>query len=220
MKDEIQIIVADDHPVFRRGLAMMIATDGKLKVIAEASDGSIALELIQKLQPDIAVLDVNMPEMTGFDVARELQKLNLATDIIFLTMHKDEGMFNTALDLNVKGYLLKESAVEDIVTGIKIVAKGENFISPQLTSFLFNRSRRNFGSNEKTLTINDLTPTEHRVLKLISEEKTSREIAEMLFISVRTVERHRENICTKLDIHGSNALLKFAILHKNELLSA
>ncbi|MEK7725277.1 MAG: response regulator transcription factor [Acidobacteriota bacterium] len=216
MKDQIQILIADDHPVFRRGLAMMIATDGKLKVIAEASDGAQALNLIQELQPDIAVLDVNMPEMTGFDVARELQKLNLATNVIFLTMHKDEGMFNTALDLNAKGYLLKESAVEDIVTGIKAVAKGENFISPQLTSFLFNRSRRNFSSNEKTLTINDLTPAEHRVLKLISEEKTSREIAEMLFISVRTVERHRENICTKLDIHGSNALLKFALAHKEK----
>lgn len=218
MNDEIQILIADDHPVFRRGLAMMMAIDQTFKVIGEATNGNQALELIQKLQPDIAILDVNMPEMTGFDVARELQKLNLATNIIFLTMHKDEGMFNTALDLNVKGYLLKESAVEDIVAGIKTVAKGENFISPQLTSFLFNRSRRNFGANEKALTINDLTPAEQRVLKLVSDEKTSREIAEILFISVRTVERHRENICTKLNIHGSNALLKFALAHKPQLL--
>lgn len=220
MSEEIQILVADDHPVFRRGLAMMIATDKTLKVIAEASNGKQALESIQKYQPDIAVLDVNMPEMTGFDVARELQNSSVATDIIFLTMHKDEGMFNTALDLGVKGYLLKESAVEDIVAGIKAVATGENFISPQLTSFLFQRSRRNnvFNQNEKN--ISDLTAAERRVLKLIADEKTSREIAEILFISVRTVERHRENICTKLNIHGSNALLKFAILHKTELLSA
>lgn len=219
MNKEIQILVADDHPVFRRGLAMMIATDKTLKVIAEASNGKQALESIQKYQPDIAILDVNMPEMTGFDVARELQNSSVATDIIFLTMHKDEGMFNTALDLGVKGYLLKESAVEDIVAGIKAVATGENFISPQLTSFLFQRSRRNnvFNQNEKN--ISDLTTAERRVLKLIADEKTSREIAEILFISVRTVERHRENICTKLNIHGSNALLKFAILHKSELLS-
>ena len=219
MNKEIQILVADDHPVFRRGLAMMIATDKTLKVIAEASNGKQALESIQKYQPDIAILDVNMPEMTGFDVARELQNSSVATDIILLTMHKDEGMFNTALDLGVKGYLLKESAVEDIVAGIKAVATGENFISPQLTSFLFQRSRRNnvFNQNEKN--ISDLTTAERRVLKLIADEKTSREIAEILFISVRTVERHRENICTKLNIHGSNALLKFAILHKSELLS-
>lgn len=219
MNDEIQILVADDHPVFRRGLAIMIATDKNLKVIAEASNGKQALDSIQKFQPDIAVLDVNMPEMTGFDVARELQNSSLATNIIFLTMHKDEGMFNTALDLGVKGYLLKESAVEDIVAGIKAVSNGDNFISPQLTSFLFQRSRRNniFNQNEKN--ISDLTAAERRVLKLIAEEKTSREIAEILFISVRTVERHRENICTKLNIHGSNALLKFAILHKTELLS-
>ena len=220
MSEEIQILVADDHPVFRRGLAMMIATDKTLKVIAEASNGKQALESIQKYQPDIAVLDVNMPEMTGFDVARELQNSSLATNIIFLTMHKDEGMFNTALDLGVKGYLLKESAVEDIVAGIKAVANGENFISPQLTSFLFQRSRRNNVFNQKEKNISDLTAAERRVLKLIADEKTSREIAEILFISVRTVERHRENICTKLNIHGSNALLKFAILHKTELLSA
>ena len=218
MTDEIQILVADDHPVFRQGLAMMIATDKKLKVVAEAGDGKQSLELIQELQPDIAVLDVNMPEMTGFEVARQLQEFNLATSIIFLTMHNDEGMFNTALDLGVKGYLLKESAVKDIVAGIKAVAKGENFISPQLTSFLFNRSRRNAQLSEKIPTITDLTPAERRVLKLISDEKTSREIAEILFISIRTVERHRENICSKLDIHGSNALLKFALLHKSQLL--
>lgn len=218
MNDEIQILVADDHPVFRRGLALMIATDQALKVIADASNGRQALELILKMQPDVAVLDVNMPEMSGFDVARELQNSSLATDVIFLTMHKDEGMFNTALDLGVKGYLLKESAVEDIVAGIKAVANGEHFISPQLTSFLVKRSQRNLSFTENPNTVNALTPAERRVLKLISEEKTSREIAELLSISVHTVERHRENICTKLDIHGSNVLLKFAMLHKSELI--
>lgn len=220
MKNEIQILVADDHPVFRRGLAMMIATDQTLKVVAEASNGKQALELILKIQPEIAILDVNMPELTGFDIARELQNYSLATRIIFLTMHNDEGMFNTALDLGVKGYLLKESAIEDIVAGVKAVANGENFISSQLTSFLFQRSQRNTLFNQSEKSIKHLTVAECRVLKLIADEKTSREIAEILFISIRTVERHRENICTKLDIHGSNALLKFAILHKNELFSA
>ena len=219
MSDEIQILIADDHPVFKRGLAMMMATDKTLKVIAEAADGRQALDLILKLEPDVAVLDVDMPEMSGFDIVRELQTASLATHVIFLTMHNDEGMFNTALDLGVKGYLLKESAVKEIVAGIKAVAGGDNFISPQLTSFLFRRSQRNVSFAEKTNSINDLTPAERRVLKLISDEKTSREIAEMLFISIRTVESHRENICAKLNLRGSNALLKFAILHKNELLS-
>jgi DNA-binding NarL/FixJ family response regulator len=217
MEDEITILVADDHPVFRRGLRTIIQSDQRLKVVAEADDGKAALQLINRSVPDVAVLDVNMPEMTGFDVVRELRKTDLATEFIFLTMHKDEAMFNTALDLGVKGYLLKESAIEDIAAGIKAVAAGENFISPPLATFLFERSRRNATFVAAKPTINNLTATERRVLKMIADDQTSREIAEQLSISVRTVERHRQNICDKLDIHGSNALMKFALANKEQL---
>ena len=214
---QISILIADDHPVFRRGLRMIIQSDQQLKIIAEADDGKTALELINQSTPDVAVLDVNMPEMTGFEVVRELRKTKLATEIIFLTMHKDEAMFNTSMDLGVKGYLLKESAVEDITEGIKAVAAGENFISPALATFLFNRSRRNATFVAAKPTINDLTATERRVLKMIADDKASREIADQLSISVRTVERHRQNICDKLEIHGSNALMKFALANKEQL---
>lgn len=218
MQDEIiTILVADDHPVFRRGLRMIIESGQRLKIVAEADNGKAALELISQLTPAVAVLDVNMPEMTGFEVVRELRKTKLATEFIFLTMHKDEAMFNTAMDLGVKGYLLKESAVEDITAGIKAVAAGENFISAPLATFLFNRSRRNTTFAAAKPTLNDLTATERRVLKMIAEDKTSREIGEQLSISVRTVERHRQNICDKLEIHGSNALMKFALANKEQL---
>ena len=217
MQKEISILIADDHPVFRRGLRMIIQSDQQLRIVAEADDGKAAVELINQLTPDVAVLDVNMPGMTGFDVVRELRKTNLVTEFIFLTMHKDEAMFNTALDLGVKGYLLKESAIEDIAAGIKAVAAGENFISAPLATFLFNRSRRNATFAAAKPTISDLTATERRVLKLIAEDKTSREIADQLCISVRTVERHRQNICDKLEIHGSNALMKFALANKEQL---
>ena len=214
---QISILIADDHPVFRRGLRMIIQSHELLNIVAEADNGKDALESIQRSEPDVADLDVNMPEMTGFDVVRELKKFNLATAFIFLTMHKDEAMFNTALDLGVKGYLLKESAIEDIAAGIKAVAAGENFISAPLATFLFNRSRRNATFVAAKPTINDLTATERRVLKMIAEDKTSREIADQLSISVRTVERHRQNICDKLEIHGSNALMKFALANKEQL---
>ena len=214
---KIRILIADDHPVFRRGLRMIIQSDELFNLVAEAENGKEALESIKRSEPDVAVLDVNMPQMTGFDVVRELKKLNLTTEFIFLTMHKDEAMFNTALDLGVKGYLLKESAIEDIAAGIKAVATGENFISPPLATFLFNRSRRNATFAAAKPTINDLTATERRILKMIAEDKTSRDIAEQLSISVRTVERHRQNICDKLDIHGSNALMKFALANKEQL---
>jgi DNA-binding NarL/FixJ family response regulator len=213
----ITIVIADDHPVFRRGLRMIIQSDQQLRIIAEADDGKAALELINQSTPDVAVLDVNMPEMTGFEVVRELRKTKLATEFIFLTMHKDEAMFNTSMDLGVKGYLLKESAVEEITEGIKAVAAGENFISAALATFLFNRSRRNATFVAAKPTINDLTATERRVLKMIADDKTSREIAGQLSISVRTVERHRQNICDKLEIHGSNALMKFALANKEQL---
>lgn len=213
----ITIVIADDHPVFRRGLRLIIQSDEQINIIAEADNGREALELIQSSKPRVAVLDVNMPEMTGFEVVRELRKNKLATEFIFLTMHKDEAMFNTSMDLGVKGYLLKESAVEDITEGIKAVAAGENFISASLTTFLFNRSRRNATFVAAKPTINDLTATELRVLKMIADDKTSREIADQLSISVRTVERHRQNICDKLETHGSNALMKFALANKEQL---
>ena len=217
MATEISVLLADDHPVFRRGLGMMLASDPQIQIVGEAPDGTQALEKILALQPDIAILDVNMPGQTGFDVARALQSSDLATRIIFLTMHRDEGIFNTALDLGAQGYLLKESAIEEIQACVKAVAQGEKFISPQLSTFLLQRASRATAFVQQQPTLNDLTPSERRVLKMIAQQQTSREIADALCISIRTVERHRENICNKLALHGSNALLKFALEHKEQL---
>jgi len=215
MTDDLTtILIADDHPVFRRGLRMIISTDPLFNVLDEAADGAQALARIRELQPDVALLDINMPRQSGIEVARAVQLESLSTSIVFLTMHRDEATFNTALDLGASGYLLKESAVEEIVACLKAVAAGEKFVSPQLSTFLINRGSRARALQTQKPTLNDLTPTELRVLKLISEQKTTREIANLLFISPRTVERHRENICAKLELHGSNALLKFALENK------
>jgi DNA-binding NarL/FixJ family response regulator len=133
-------------------------------------------------------------------------------------MHRDEGTFNTGLDLGARGYLLKESAIEEIIACVKTVATGERFISPQLSTFLFNRMNRATALRQQTPTIDELTLSERRVLKLIAEQRTSREIADILCISIHTVERHRENICSKLQVHGSNALLRFALENREQLL--
>ena len=218
MKDEITVLIADDHPVFRRGLNMILASEKRLRIVAEAADGAEALTAIKEHEPDVAVLDVNMPALTGFEVVREMRRLNLATEVLFLTMNKDEAMFNTALDLGVNGYVLKESAIDDIAAGIKKVAAGRNFISPPLAAFLINRRRRAAAFVAARPGIHSLTATEQRVLKLIAEDQTSRAIGELLFISVRTVERHRLNICTKLEIRGSNGLLKFAVANKEQFI--
>ncbi|MFN8003970.1 MAG: response regulator transcription factor [Acidobacteriota bacterium] len=208
------VLLADDHPVFRRGLRMVIASDPQFNVLDEAADGLLALARIRELRPDVALLDINMPQQSGIEVARTLQREQLNTRVVFLTMHRDEATFNAALDLGASGYLLKESAVEEIVSCLKAVAAGEKFVSPQLSTFLLNRGSRVRSLQEQKPSLADLTPAELRVLKLIAEQKTTREIAELLFISPRTVERHRENICTKLELRGSNALLKFALENK------
>ena len=217
MKTEIRIVIADDHPLVRDGLRRAIEAQANFTVVAEAGDGPTALDRIQSLKPDVAVLDVDMPVMSGFDVARALREQGLAIAVIFLTIHREEDFFNEALDLGAKGYVLKDSAVSDIVTGINAVAAGEHFTSPAMTTYLVKRTRRASEFRRSKPTVNDLTPTERRVLQLIADYKTSKEIADELGVSHRTIETHRANISTKLEIRGSHSLMKFALSHKSEL---
>jgi DNA-binding NarL/FixJ family response regulator len=217
MRSEIRVVVADDHPVFRQGLQQIIELESEIKIVGQAGDGEAALQLIRELQPAVAVLDINMPKMKGFDVAREVRSRSLPVRIIFLTMYDDERMFNEALNVGAMGYLLKDSAISDIVESIRAVASGQHFISPSISRYLVNRAARSDALGVQTPNLKELTPAELRILKLIAEYKTSKEIAEQLFISYRTVENHRTNICQKLGIHGSNALIKFALEHKYDL---
>ena len=217
MQKEITIVIADDHPVFRKGLREIVEAESGLRVLGEASDGQAALDLIQELKPDIAVLDVNMPQMKGFEVAREIQRRELTVGIIFLTMYDDERMFNEALNVGGKGYLLKDSAISDIVTSIRTVANGQHYITPAISNFVVNRAARSSALKDAAPGLKDLTPTELRILKLIARNISSKEIALQLFISHRTVENHRHNICQKLALRGNNALVRFALEHRSEL---
>jgi len=217
MNNQIKILIADDHPVFRQGLRQIIETDPQLKVIAEAGDGEQALARLQEKMVDVAMLDLSMPLKDGFAVARAARELRLSVPLIFLTMHKDEHYLHAALDLGVKGYVLKDSATVEIVNCIKAVIAGHEYVSPSLTSFLIRRGSRSAALVEERPALEQLTPTERRVLKLVADGQTSREIASILGIGIRTVEHHRNNIATKLDLHGSHALVKFAIQHQSEL---
>ncbi|HZS45198.1 MAG TPA: response regulator transcription factor [Blastocatellia bacterium] len=217
MDSEINIIIADDHPIVRGGLSKFIDAEPRFKVVAEASDGEEAVEKIQQLRPQIAILDIDMPKLDGFGVARELRKRKLDVEVIFLTIHSAEDLFNEAMDLGAKGYLLKESAITEIVSSIKAVSEGKHYLSPAISSYLIRRSTRAGDLAKQKPSLESLTQTERRILQLIAANKSSKEIAEELFINYRTVENHRNNICQKLDIHGHNALLKFALQNKSQL---
>lgn len=215
---EITIIIADDHPIVRQGLRQVIEADAGLVIVAETSDGRAALDAIAVNRPQIAVLDIDMPELDGFAVARRVREECPQTEIIFLTIHNDETIFNEAIDLGAKGYVLKQSALESIVDCIRTVAKSEYYASPSLTTLLINRQRRSLELTKQKPTIKDLTRTEKLILTMIADDKSTKDIADELFISPTTVEKHRANICRKLDLKGSYALLKFALTHKSELL--
>lgn len=217
MDEEIKIIIADDHPIFLNGLKQIITDDGKIKIIGEADDGEKAQRLINELNPDIAVLDVDMPKKNGLEILKETTRNIKRTKIVFLTMYKEEDMFNEAMDNGIMGYVLKESAMSDIVECINIVSQNRHYISPLISDYLL---KRRDGINElenKNPSIKDLTPTELKILKLIANNKTSKEISDELFISFRTVENHRANISNKLGLKGAHSLLNFAIENKNLL---
>ncbi len=217
MNHPTHILIADDHPIFRKGLKQVIESAVNSFVVKEAEDGKSALQFVEELKPDVTILDVDMPEMNGLEVAKEIEKRRLKTKVIFLTMYKEEELFNEALDHGVLGYILKDNAAKEILNAIYAVIKNEYYICPSISNYLINRNVK-----EKRLTkvkpgLNDLTPSEKQILRYIGESKTSKEIADDLHISYRTVENHRTNICTKLNIHGSHALLKFAFEYKHLL---
>lgn len=209
---EIQILIADDHPVVRQGLRQAIESDPGLKVVAEAVDGTESLLMIKKYQPEIAVIDIDMPNTDGFEVALAVREEQIPVEIIFLTVHREESFMKKALGLGARGFVLKDSAITDIVTPVKIVRQGQTFISPAMMSYLI-KPRASKGNGE----LESLTASERNVLKLIARYKTTKEIAEMLFVSARTIESHRLNICRKLNLQGSHSLMKFALEHLPEI---
>lgn len=213
----MRIIVADDHPLFRQGLLQTIEREPSIEVVGETGNGNDALHLILDRKPDIAVLDISMPGTGGLEVVREALKVEeCSTEFVVLTMYSEEAYFTEAMDLGVKGYLLKDSAPGDIIACIRSVADGLPYVSPLVSHYLVRRKTKLPLQQRKTA-LDDLTAQEHRVLKLLSMNKTSREIADDLGISVRTVQHHRYNVCSKLNLEGYNKLLQFAIEHRSSL---
>ena len=217
MKKTITVLIADDHPIFRKGLREVLSEDAAISVVGEAADGMSALQQTRDLKPQAVVLDLDMPGMNGLQVAGKIAELKLPVALVMLTMHKEERLFSEAMNIGVLGFVLKENAANDLLSCLRAVVAGQPFISPSLSAFLLNRNARNQELVKENPGLSTLTPAERRILKLIAQDLTSKQIAEQLGISFHTVENHRAKICERLNLRGSHSLLKFAFDNKAEL---
>ncbi len=208
--EKIKLIIADDHHIFRKGILSIVSEDDGIEITGEAANGDDALKLIEEKKPDIAILDIDMPGLSGLDVARKVKSEKLPVKIVILTIHKDKEYFDEALELDIKAYVLKESIANDLIDCIKRVAAGEYYISSAISGYLVEKNK----TAPKQTELDRLTNAEKEILKLIAQNKTSAQIADELFRSVRTIENHRNNICSKLGLKGPHALLLYAIRHK------
>lgn len=206
------IVIADDHPLMLRGLSDFLSSKG-YNILGKAEDGQAAYNLIIKLKPEIAILDIRMPYLTGLDVAEQCQKYGLDTKVILITFDNEEALFDKAKAFGVYGYILKEFAIEEIEICIDHVKKGEAYFSEEIASYLNSKIKY---SNAHIVDL--LTKTELKIVKLLSKNKSNQEIAETLQSSSRTIEKHRSNVVKKLKLQKShNALMLWANLNKDLL---
>ncbi|PSR53431.1 DNA-binding response regulator [Adhaeribacter arboris] len=209
---QLNLIIADDHPIFLKGLREGLEMEDDFKVVAQANNGLEAWHAVQTHRADVVVLDIDMPRMNGLEAAEKMLEQNPKLPIILLTMHKEKAPLLKALELGICGYVLKENAVTDIMHAIRMVAEGNPYISPEMSAFLL-RKPQTVQKQKTQEAMELLTPAERQITQLIAQYKTSKEIADELFISEKTVFNHRMNISKKLNLTGKNSLLRFALEH-------
>ena len=217
MSGNLRVVIAEDHPFFRDGLRTALAGADDCQLVGEATDGTRALELVQSLQPDVAILDIGLPGLDGVAVVRRIREQRLPVEVAFLTVHDDEEMFEKALDLGVKGYLLKDCTTSELLRCVRAVAAGQHYTTPPMTSYLVGKTQRVERFAETVSGLSRLTPHERTILRSIAKKKTSKEIARELGIAPKTVDAHRSNICNKLKIYGKHVLSRFAVRHRLEI---
>jgi DNA-binding NarL/FixJ family response regulator len=204
----LHILIADDHGIVRSGIRMLIDRQQGMHVVAEAEDGIQAVELAQATKPDVAILDVSMPRMTGLQAAREIRARVPETSVLLLSMHDDERYFFDAVDVGAAGYVLKRSADTDLIAAIQAVGRGEQFVSPVTERAVIKEWLA--GGRDDRLE-DPLTPRELDVVKLIAEAHTNKQIAVALHVSEKTVESHRANVLSKLGMRDRVELVRYAI---------
>lgn len=207
--NKIRVLLVDDHAIVRAGLHLLVESQPDMEVVGEAANGQEALRGARELRPDVIVMDVAMPGLNGLEATRLLKEANLQVQILALTMHEDERYFFEMLHAGASGYVVKGAPPSDLLQAIRCVYQGQAYLYPSLAKKLMEEylSKAKDGRQD----YDDLTDREREVLRLIAEGKTSKEIADLLFLSVHTVERHRQNIMGKLQLHNRAELVKYAI---------
>ena len=205
----LKILIADDHPIFLKGLKEVLEAENDIAIAAQAPDGEAALHALQNNDIDIAILDIDMPKLNGLQVAEQILQTKPLLPVILLTMHKGKDAFVKALEIGISGYVLKENAVIDLIHAIRNIAGGNHYISPEMSAFL--KQHRQLKNAVIPPKIALLTASELKILQMIANYHSTKDIADALFISEKTVSNHRMNMARKLELTGKNSLLRFAI---------
>lgn len=206
-----RILIAEDHTIVREGLRALLSSDTGLEVVGEAEDGREAIRFSENLKPDLVLMDLSMPRMSGMDAIKEIKKRCPDTKIIVLTVHKTEEYVLASLEAGANGYVLKDASHAELALCIKHVLKGKRYLSPEVSDKVINGYLVGKKTIKPCSSWDSLTQREREILKLIAESYKNKEIADYLCISVKTVEKHRANLMSKLDLHSASALTAFAI---------
>jgi DNA-binding NarL/FixJ family response regulator len=211
--DKIRIFLADDHTILRDGIRALLENEPDLTVIGEAEDGRSAVRMICQLEPDIVLMDIAMPLLNGLEATRQIKRTCPQVRVLILTMHDNEEYIRQALAMGAMGYILKDASSKDLLDAIRAVHRGEAVLSPAVTRLVIEDYLR-WGDLQPEHPSNGLSPREREVLQLIAEGYTNKQIAEILCISIKTVQAHRTNLMSKLDLHDRGELIKYAIQKK------
>ena len=209
--DRIRIVIADDHSIVREGVRMILSGQEDFEVVGEASTGREALAQARALRPDVVVMDISMPDMTGIQATGEIRKELPSVQVLGLTMHEEESYVFELLKMGAAGYVLKRAAAEDLVAAVRAAHRGEAFLYPSVAKMVVQDDLQRASAKEKEKALDGLTEREREVLTLIAEGLTNQAIASKLFISIKTVQTHRAHIMEKLNLHDRTELVRYAI---------